>query len=85
MHEYRRFVQTELDARGWRQAELVRRSGLSRQLVSSILRDNRDYLGQMPDAETIEGLALGFDVPAETVRTAAARSLVDYRAARADI
>lgn len=78
MHEYRRFVQGELDARGWRQSDLVRRSGLSRQLVSNILRDDRDYLGQMPDAATLEALARGFGLPVETVRTAAARSLVDY-------
>ncbi|GAB3134905.1 hypothetical protein GCM10027289_27700 [Tsukamurella serpentis] len=78
MHEYQRFVQSELDARGWRQTDLVRRSGLSRQLVSNILRDNREHLGQMPDAATITGLARGFGIPAETVRIAAARSLADY-------
>lgn len=78
MHEYRRFIQHELDARGWRQADLVRESGLSRQLVSSILRDNRDHLGQMPDAETIQAIATGFGVPQERVRVAAARSLADY-------
>ena len=78
MHEYRRFIQHELNARGWRQADLVRESGLSRQLVSSILRDNRDHLGQMPDAETIQAIATGFGVPQERVRVAAARSLADY-------
>ena len=78
MHEFQRFIQSELDARGWRQADLVRRSGLSRQLISGILRDTRDHLGQMPDASTIQGLADGFGVPADRVRTAAARSLVGY-------
>lgn len=78
LHEYRRFIQTELDARGWRQAELVRRSGLSRQLISGILKDDRDHLGQMPDASTLEGIAQGLGVPEERVRTAAARSLVGY-------
>lgn len=78
MHEYRRFVQAELDARGWRQAELVRRSGLSRQLVSNLLRDDREHLGNMPDPATIAGLARGFGVPEETVRAAAARAIVDY-------
>jgi transcriptional regulator with XRE-family HTH domain len=78
VHEYRRFVQAELDARGWRQADLVRRSGLSRQLISTILSDDRTHLGQMPDDATIEGLAAGFSVSAERVRTAAARALAGY-------
>ena len=78
MHEYRRFIQRELDNRGWRQKDLVQKSGLSRQLVSNILRDDRDHLGQMPDATTMEALATGLGVSVETVRTAAARSLVDY-------
>lgn len=78
MHEYRRFIQGELDARGWRQSDLVRKSGLSRQLVSQILNDRRDHLGQMPDQSTIEKLARGFGVPVDLVRTAAARSLTNY-------
>lgn len=78
MHEYRRFVQSELDARGWRQADLVRRSGLSRQLVSNILNDPRSAIGQMPDSSTMDGLARGFGIPVETVRTAASRALVGY-------
>jgi transcriptional regulator with XRE-family HTH domain len=77
-HEYRRFVERELDARGWNQAELVRRSGLHRQLVWKILNDERDNLGQMPDDTTLEGIARGFGIPADRVRTAAARSLVGY-------
>lgn len=78
MHEYRRFIQSELDARGWRQSDLARASGLSRQLVSAILRDRRDHLGQMPDFATMQGLADGLRIPVERVRTAAARSLVGY-------
>lgn len=78
MHEYRRFVQSELDARGWKQADLVRRSGLSRQVISKILRDDREYLGQMPDESTLAALATGFEVPIERVRTAAARALARY-------
>lgn len=78
MHEYRRFIHEHLDSRGWKQADLVRKSGLSRQLVNSILKDTRDYLGQMPDESTLEGIAKGFSVPVELVRTAAARSLAGY-------
>lgn len=78
MHEYRRFVQRELDARGWKAADLVRASGASRQVVSKLLTDKRDYLGQMPDDSTIQKLARGFGIAEEVVRTAAARSLVGY-------
>ena len=78
MHEYRRFVQEQMDARGWRQADLVRASGLSRAWVSRILRDDRPRLGQMPDESTMAGLARKFHVSAETVRTAAARAPRGY-------
>lgn len=78
MHEYRRFVQAELDARGWKQSDLARRSGLSRQLISNIMRDRRPHIGQMPDADTIAGLAKGFGISEEIVRTAAARALAGY-------
>lgn len=78
MHPYQQFIQDQLDARGWRQSDLARRSGLSRQLISQTLSDTRPHLGRMPDSGTIEKLATGFEVSIETVRTAAARSLVDY-------
>ncbi|MEU6582849.1 helix-turn-helix transcriptional regulator [Nocardia sp. NPDC046763] len=78
MHEYRRFVQAELDARGWKQADLARKSGLSRQLISNILRDNRPNLGQMPEEATLEGIAQGFGIPVDVVRTAASRALTGF-------
>jgi transcriptional regulator with XRE-family HTH domain len=78
VHAYRRFIQQQLDERSWKQADLVRKSGLSRQLIWSILSDGRDYLGQMPDESTLEGLAKGFGLPVEVFRTAAARSLVGF-------
>lgn len=78
MHEYRRFIQDELDARGWKPAELARQSGLRRQLVWKILHDNRPTLGQMPDESTMEGIASGFGIPVDRVRIAAARSLRGY-------
>lgn len=78
MHEYRRFVQAELDARGWKPAELARRSGLHRQLVWKILHDKRDSLGQMPEESTMEGIARGFGISVDRVRVAAARALRGY-------
>lgn len=78
MHEFKRFIQQQLDARGWKQADLVRASGLSRSHVSKLMRDNREHLGQMPEADTLAGLARGFTIPEEIVRTAASRALVGY-------
>ena len=78
MHEFRRFIQKQLDDQGLRQADLVTRSGLTRSHVSKLMRDSRDHLGQMPDKETLEALATGFGVPVERVRIAAARSLIGY-------
>ncbi|WP_032368545.1 helix-turn-helix domain-containing protein [Rhodococcoides fascians] len=78
MHEFKRFIQKQLDDQGLRQADLVTRSGLTRSHISKLMRDQRDHLGQMPDKETLEALAKGFGIPVERVRTAAARSLVGY-------
>lgn len=78
MHEYNRLIQQGLDERGWKQADLARRGGLHRSLISKILKDDRDHLGQMPDDATMEGIARGFGIPVERVREAAARSLVGY-------
>ena len=78
VHEYRRFIQSELDARGWDAAELVRRSGLRRQLVWKILHDDRDTLGQLPDRTTLDALAHGLSIPVERLRVAATRSLDGY-------
>nr|WP_046285135.1 helix-turn-helix transcriptional regulator [Mycobacterium sp. UM_NZ2] len=78
MHEYRRFVQTELDNRGWTAGGLARKAGMHRQTISKILKDEREHLGQMPDDSTLEGIAKGFGIPVEPVRLAAARSLAGY-------
>jgi transcriptional regulator with XRE-family HTH domain len=78
MHEYRLFIERELDARGWKMADLARRAGLHRQLIWKILHDDRDTLGNMPDDATLQGIARGFSIPVDRVRTAAARSLVGY-------
>ncbi len=77
-HAYRAFIRAEMDARGWKPADLARRSGLSKQTLSKILNDDRPHLGQMPDQSTVEGLAAAFGVPVERVRKAAAQSLVGY-------
>jgi transcriptional regulator with XRE-family HTH domain len=78
VHEYRRFVQTELDARKWKPAEFASKAGLHRQLVWKILNDDRPRLGQMPDESTMEAIANGFGIHVDRVRTAAARALRGY-------
>lgn len=78
MHAYRAFIQSELDARGWTQADLVRHSGLRRQLLWNILNDDRDAISQMPEDKTLQAIADGFGIPVERVRAAAQRSLRGY-------
>lgn len=78
MHEYRRFIQAELDRRGWTAGGLARKAEMHRQTISKILKDNREYLGQMPDESTLQGIAKGFGIDVEQVRLAAARSLAGY-------
>lgn len=76
MHEFRRFIQSQCDLRGWKPSELAARSGLSRQHISKMLNDTRSHLRQMPDDKTIEGLAQAFEgVSIQTVRDTAARAL----------
>ncbi|MEV0538236.1 helix-turn-helix domain-containing protein [Nocardia salmonicida] len=78
MHEFRRYIEAEMASRGWKQADLVRASGLSRSHVSKLLRDDRDRLGQMPDETTLEAIAGAFGVSMEIPRTAASRALAGY-------
>lgn len=78
MHAYRQFIQEQLDARGWKPAELARRAGMHRQLVWKILNDDREHIGQIPDTATMEAIAHGFSIPVDHVRIAAARSLAGY-------
>jgi transcriptional regulator with XRE-family HTH domain len=84
MHPYRELIQSEMDARGWRPSELARRAGLHRQLISKILNDQRDHLGQMPDDATLAGIAAALGIPEGRVRQAAARSLDGYIDASSD-
>lgn len=72
MHAFREFIQDQMDARGWNQAELSRRSGLSSQLVSKLLNDERDRLSGMPRIETVEGLARAFGTAPDAVAKQAA-------------
>ena len=76
MHEYRRLIQSEMDARGWTVSELARRAGMHRQTINKIVRDDRTHIGQMPDDTTIERIAGALGIPAYRLSQAAARSLI---------
>lgn len=75
MHALRRFIQSELDSRGWQARDLVKASGLSKQLVSNLLNDDRDILPQLPRTTTLEALAQAFNVTTAHVTTVAVEAL----------
>lgn len=88
MHELGRFIQDLMDQEGMTQAELGRRSGLSRQHISLMLGEGE--LKRIPDSRTLAALAAAFrgvGVEAFIMRAAAATGLpvgegatVDYSA-----
>lgn len=75
MHALRRFIQSELDSRGWQARDLVKASGLSKQLVSNLMNDDRDVLPQLPRTTTLEALAGAFNVSTAHVTTVAVEAL----------
>ncbi|GAA1333786.1 hypothetical protein GCM10009592_28300 [Brachybacterium rhamnosum] len=75
MHAYRRFVQTEMDKRGWTAADLQRSSGLTKQNLSRLLRDDREQLQQRPDAATVTSLAGAFGVTENVVLSHVAEAM----------
>lgn len=90
MHAYRRFIQDEMDKRGWKATDLARASGVSKQVLSTALNDTRDQLRMMPSHETVAGLARAFGVPqrvilhkvAEAMGLPAGEEVVVYDASR---
>lgn len=62
MHAYRKFVQMEMDKRGWTAADLQRSSGLTKQNLSRLLNDERVQMQQRPDGTTVTALARAFGV-----------------------
>jgi transcriptional regulator with XRE-family HTH domain len=75
MHALRRFIQSELDSRGWQARDLVKASGLSKQLVSNLMNDGREVLPQLPRTTTLEALAGAFNVSTAHVTTVAVEAL----------
>jgi transcriptional regulator with XRE-family HTH domain len=75
MHALRLFIQNELDTRGWQAHDLAKASGLSRQLISKLVNDDRKVLPQLPRTTTLEALARAFNVSTAHVTTVAVEAL----------
>lgn len=67
MHALRKYVQEQMDDRGWRPADLVTASGISKQVISGLLADPRDHIDRMPSEKTIAGLCRAFSVPRQVL------------------
>lgn len=67
MHALRKYIQGEMDRRGWKAADLVLASGIAKQVVSSLLNDDRDRIDRMPTDRTIDGLAKAFSTSREVI------------------
>jgi transcriptional regulator with XRE-family HTH domain len=74
MHAFRRLIQARMDERGYKPADVVRLSGLSRQTLHSILTDPRDTIKEMPSRKTVQVLAEALRMPADQLLIAAAEA-----------
>jgi transcriptional regulator with XRE-family HTH domain len=63
-----------MDERGYKPADVVRLSGLSRQTLHSILSDSRDTIKEMPSRKTVQVLAEALRMPADQLLIAAAEA-----------
>lgn len=61
-HALAAFIRERTDDNRWRNADLVRESGLSRQVVSKYLNDKRETITKLPEKATMEGFAKAFGV-----------------------
>lgn len=57
----------EINKRGWSQAELARRAGISRQIISNYINRQREK----PDSDVLVSISRALNLPAETVFRAA--------------
>lgn len=75
MHELGRYLQREIDRRGWTIAELARRATVSRQTVYSLVNDTREQMDQTPQRKTVNALAEALGVDPLEILTASAQAL----------
>lgn len=62
MHALRTYIEAQMDRRTWSAADLVRASGISKQVISGLLNDDRPSLDRLPTDRTVSGLASAFSV-----------------------
>ncbi|HST46572.1 transcriptional regulator [Jatrophihabitans sp.] len=74
MHAFRSLIQARMAERGYKPADVVRLSGLSRQTLHSILTDSRDSIKDMPSRKTVQVLAEALRLPADQLLVAAAEA-----------
>jgi transcriptional regulator with XRE-family HTH domain len=74
MHAFRRLIEQRMDERGYKPADVVRLSGLSRQTLHSILTDGRDSIKEMPSRKTVQVLAEALRMPTDQLLIAAAEA-----------
>jgi len=67
MHALREYIQAQLDSRGWVAADLAKHSGISKQVVSGLLNDDRASIDRLPLDSTIDGLAQAFRVERDVI------------------
>jgi transcriptional regulator with XRE-family HTH domain len=76
MHALAEYLWAEMASHGWkRQAELVSRSGLTKQTVSKLMDRSRDSLGGKLDEKTIAGLAKALSVDESIIIRKAAEAM----------
>lgn len=75
MHALGEYLTEELERRGWTQAELARRAGLTRQSVSNLLDPEKTQLGSMLLRHTFAGLSQALQVPGEDLVLKAAEAM----------
>lgn len=75
MHALGKFLQREIDARGWRVSDLVAASDLSKQTVYNLFEDKRPRMDRLPQRRTISGLARALGLPETDILAAAAEAM----------
>lgn len=74
-HALAAFIRQQMDERKLQNRDVAQASGLSRQLVSKYVKDQRDALTRLPSKETIDGLAKAFNLSSEFLLGKAIESL----------
>jgi len=75
MHELGRYLQREIDRRGWSIGALARHASISRQTLYSLIKDDREVMDQTPQRKTINALAEALNVDPLEILTASAKAL----------